>query len=141
MGVITVRCGGMMQDVEHVKCGAMSCVKCGAMGNVVGRCINNGQYIRCDLKCGVEYVECGVMWYVRNVKMGCSARRCGVMHDVADMVRFETDVVLQSGIVCCERCWCDRYEMCDMARSDDGVTWNDVRDGVGCRIMQCKMWL
>ena len=71
MGVITVRCGGMMQDVEHVKCGAMSCVKCDARCDVAN--------IWCDLKCGIEYMECGVMWYVRNVKMGCSARRYGAI--------------------------------------------------------------
>ena len=38
-------------------------------------------------------------YVVRTVK-------CGAMHDVADIVRFEI-MVLQSGIVCCERCWCD----------------------------------
>ena len=70
-------------------------------------------------------MECGVMWYVRNVKMGCSARRYSVMHNVADMVRFETDMVLQSGIVCCERCWCDMK--CAIWRlRTDGVTWNVV---------------
>ena len=40
--------------------------------------------IWCDLKCGVEYKEWGVMWNI----MGCIAR-CGVMHNVADTVRFE----------------------------------------------------
>ena len=34
----------------------------------------------CDLKCDVEYMESGVMWY---------NARCGVMHNVADMVRFQ----------------------------------------------------
>ena len=72
-----------MQDVEHVKCGAMSCVKC-----VMVRCINDVANIWRDLKCGVEHMECGVMRYVSNVKMGCSAR-CGAMHNMADMVRFE----------------------------------------------------
>ena len=54
-----------MQDVEHVKCGGickMWCARCGGSMH----------------KCGVVYMKCGVMWYVSNVKMGCSAR-CDVM--------------------------------------------------------------
>ena len=46
-----------------VKCDA----KCGAMHNVANT-------IRRDLKCGIEYMACGVMWYI--CKMGCNAR-CG----------------------------------------------------------------
>ena len=66
LGVITVRCGGMMQDVEHVKCGAMSCVKCGVMRDVVV-CINGVANIWCDPKCGRvhgmwRYVEHNVKW-------------------------------------------------------------------------------
>ena len=38
LGVITVRCGGTMQDVGHVKCGAMLCkmwcARCGDAINV-----------------------------------------------------------------------------------------------------------
>ena len=46
-----------------VKCDA----KCGAMHSVANT-------IRRDLKCGIEYMACGVMWYI--CKMGCNAR-CG----------------------------------------------------------------
>ena len=55
--------------------------------------------------------------------MGYNAR-CGatVMRNVAD-TWGNINMVLQSRIVCCERCWCD------MARTD-GVVWNNVRDGV-----------
>jgi len=39
--------------------------------------------------CGVEYMECGVMWYVSNVKWGPMRDVSGVMHNVADVVRFD----------------------------------------------------
>ena len=75
--MITVRCGVMMQDVEHVKCGAVSCkmwcdarcggVKCSVMRDEVVRGINDAANIWRDLKCGVEYMECGVMGYVNSV--------------------------------------------------------------------------
>ena len=64
LGVITVRCGRMMQDVEHAS--AVQCrVKCGVMRDVVA-CINVAN-IKRNLKCGVEYLQCGVMWHVSNV--------------------------------------------------------------------------
>ena len=56
LGVITVRCGGMMRLCNKWNALPLCCVKCSVMHNVAN--------IRCDLKCGVEYVECGVMWNV-----------------------------------------------------------------------------
>ena len=38
--------------------------------------------------------------------MGCNAK-CGVMHNVSDISGAILNMVLQSGIVYCERCWCD----------------------------------
>ena len=55
LGVITVRCGGMMRDV-------------------VMRCIKDVANIWCDLNVAWN-IGCGVMWYVSNVKWG-------VMRDV-----------------------------------------------------------
>ena len=52
-------------------------------------CIDDVANIKCDLKCGVEYMECGVMWYVSNMKWGAMRDVSGVMHIVADMLRFE----------------------------------------------------
>ena len=63
LGVIIVRCGdGIMQDVErHVKCSAMWCkIWCDAR---CGGTMHNVANI-CDLKCGVEYRACGIMWNV-----------------------------------------------------------------------------
>ena len=34
-------------------------------------------------------MECGVMWYVSNMKWGPMRDVSGVMHNVADVVRFE----------------------------------------------------
>ena len=56
--------------------------------------------------------------------MGCKAR-WGAMHNVADMVRFEIIMVLQTGIACVLREVLVWYEMCDMVRNG-GVTWNVV---------------
>ena len=52
LGVITVRCGGMMQDVGHVKCGAMLCkMWCARCGDAI-----NVANIWCDLKLMWRYV-------------------------------------------------------------------------------------
>ena len=53
--------------------------------------------------------------------MGCNAI-CGVMHNVADISGAISNI-LQSGIVCCETCWCD------MVRND-GLTCNVVWFGI-----------
>ena len=63
---------------------AVQCVKCGVMRYVVVRCINDVASIWCDLN---------VAWSTWNVALcgtsvmsnGCNAR-CGMMHNVADMV-------------------------------------------------------
>ena len=60
LGVITVRCGGMMQDAE---CGATMLCKMWCDGRC-GGVMHNVANIWRDLKCGVEYMECGVMWNV-----------------------------------------------------------------------------
>ena len=53
---------------------------------------------------------------------------------MADISGAILHMVLQSGIVCCERGWCD------MVRND-GVTWNVVWFGIGVRdVLQCQMW-
>ena len=80
-----IRCD--QSDVEWCKLWSMRhavhcCVKvwCDAIcGGVHKWC---GQYMVLS-EYGVEYMECGVMWYVSNAK--CP----GAMHNVADMVRFE----------------------------------------------------
>ena len=60
------------------------------------RCDGAMHYVANIWKCSVEYMECGVMWYVIRCEMECNAR-CGVVHNVADtMVRFETDMALLS---------------------------------------------
>ena len=41
----------------------VSCVKCGVMARC-GGVMHNVANIWRDLKCGVEYMECGVMWNV-----------------------------------------------------------------------------
>ena len=70
----------------------LCCVKYGVMHNVAN--------IRRDLKCRVEYMECCVMWNVMRNRMQCDT-------DVVRCIMWPISVVLQSGIVCCERCWCD----------------------------------
>ena len=92
--------------------------------------------VKCDVMRGGQYTAwseiwrrvhgtSGVMWCI--CEMGYNAR-CGatVMRNVAD-TWGNINMVLQVGIVCCERCWCD------MARND-GVVWNNVRDGVWCNV-------
>ena len=44
------------------------------------------------------------------------------MHNVADISGAILNMVLQSGIVYCERCWCD-MKWAIVVRND-GVTWN-----------------
>ena len=49
---------------------------------------------------------------------------------------------LQSGITCCERCWCDTKGVIWWRMVCHG-TWcglEYVRDGIWCGMMQCKMW-
>ena len=58
------------------------------------------------------------------------------MHNVADISGAILNMVLQSEIVCCERCWCDMKLLCDMVRND-GVTWNVVGFGINVRDGQC----
>ena len=114
----------MMQDVEHVKCGAMLCKSvvwwdmwwCDAW-----LC---GQYMALS-ECGVEYMECGAVWYVSNVK--CP----GAMRDVVWCIMWPIWCDLKYGIakwnsVLREVLW---YEICVMVRIGDvmwnqcGVTW------------------
>ena len=79
----------IMHDVEHVKCGAaMLCKMWCDMRDVASTW--------CDLKCGVEYMECGVMWY---------NARCGAI-----------SIMVRCGKPVCERCWCDmlRNDQCDV---------------------------
>ena len=66
--------------------------------------------------------------------MGCNAKCCA-MHNVADISGAILNMVLQNGIVCCERCCV--YEMCDR---NDGVTWSVVWFGINVRHGQCLMW-
>ena len=88
---------------------------------------------------GVEYLECDVMWNVTWCKMGCSAR-CGVMHNVADMVQFEIWYykVGWCAATGADVIWNVRYGenwwWCDV---ECGVAWNNVRVGVWCGMMQC----
>ena len=67
--------------------------------------------------------------------MGCNAR-CGVMHNVADISGAILNMVLQSGIVCCERCWCDmkwaiRWGM---------MVWRGMWPCYVEMVRWCKMW-
>ena len=50
----------MGEGCNYSRCEACR-VKCDVMRHVVVRNVAN---IWCDLKCGVEYMECGVMWNV-----------------------------------------------------------------------------
>ena len=52
----------------------LTCVKCGVMRGAMHNVANT-----CDLKCGMEYMECSAMG---NVKWDA---RCGAMHNVADI--------------------------------------------------------
>ena len=57
----------MWWNDADAECGAatdyVSCVKCGVMVRC-GGVMHNVANIWRDLKCGVEYMECGVMWNV-----------------------------------------------------------------------------
>ena len=111
----------VMQDA-----GQLFCVKRGATHNVAN-------ISRCDLKCGLEYMERCVKWDAM-----WDVAWCITVADISGAIWY---MVLQSGIVCCERCWCDMKCVmwweewwCDV---ECGVVWNQCQK---CGMMQCKMW-
>ena len=63
-----VKCG-VVRDVvvRGINDAVQCCVKCGVVRDVVVRGINDAADIWRDLKCGVEYMECGVTGYVNSV--------------------------------------------------------------------------
>ena len=108
----------------------MSCLKCGVMRDVVA-CINDVANIKRDLKCGVEYMECGVMWHVSNVKWGAMRDVSGVRHNVARQYVKWGAMRYVSGVMH------DTWHVSNVKRG----AMRDV-SGVQCEmsVVRCMMW-
>ena len=96
---------------------AHRCVKCGVMQNVAVWCIMRPIYG--DPKCGVEYMECGVMWNGMRDVARCICG-CDLKFGIAKWHNVLWEVLV----------W---YERCDMVKND-GVPWNMVWFGI------CQRW-
>ena len=111
----------------HARC----CVKC-VMQDVVVWCIMWPIYG--DPKCGVEYMECGVMWNgmwngmwdVAWCICGCDLKYgIAKWHNMLREVLVWYESVIWWRMMVWHGMWC-------------GLEY--VRDGVWCGMMQCKMW-